>query len=324
MRIINNVERIGKIMSKYMTVLIVGVSIYSFVQPKTFMWVVPNMNTILQIMMFSVGVTISLEQFKLVLERPKDVFVGALGQFTIMPLVAFLVAKLLNLPPEITIGLILVGSCPGGVSSNVMSFIAKGDVALSVSLTTVSTLIAPIATPILTLMLAGNYIDVSASSMFMSIIKVVLVPIIAGILCNRYLPKISEVTEKCIPMISSISLMCLVGGVTSNSIDNLKTTGVLLFVAVIIHNVFGHLLGYILAAKFGMDEEKRRVVSLEVGMQNTGLATTLAVNHFSLLVALPAAIAGTWQTIFSVVLANYWAKKIDDLNTEVVGQGNSY
>ena len=317
MGVLNNVERLGKIMSKYMTILIIGALVYSFIQPKTFLWVVPNMNTILQILMFSVGVTISIDQFKLVLERPKDVFIGALGQFTIMPIVAFLICKLMNLPPEISIGVILVGCCPGGISSNVMSFIAKGDVALSVSLTTVSTLIAPIVTPALTLILAGSYIDVSLYSMFLSIIKIVLIPIIVGILCNKYLPKVSEVTEKCIPMLSSLSLMCLVAGVTSNSLDNLKTTGVLLFIAVIIHNVFGHLLGYILAYKFGMDEEKRRVVSLEVGMQNTGLATTLAVSHFSLLAALPAAISGTWQTIFSAVLANYWSKKSEEKEIEL-------
>ena len=129
MGVLNNVERLGKIMSKYMIILIIGALVYSFIQPKTFLWVVPNMNTILQILMFSVGVTISIDQFKLVLERPKDVFIGALGQFTIMPIVAFLICKLMNLPPEISIGVILVGCCPGGISSNVMSFIAKGDVA---------------------------------------------------------------------------------------------------------------------------------------------------------------------------------------------------
>ena len=312
MKLINNIEKIGKLMSKYMTILIVGIAIYSFVVPSTFTWVTPNMNTILQIMMFGVGVTISIEQFKLVLERPKDVFIGAIGQFAIMPLVEYAVCKLLNLPPEVSIGLILVGSCPGGVSSNMMSFIARGDVALSVSLITVSTLIAPIATPILTLILAGSYIEVSLSAMFLSIIKVVLIPIIAGVLCNKYLPIVSEISEKCIPMLSSIALICLVAGVISTSIDNIKTTGLSLFVAVLIHNVFGHLLGYILAKTFGMDEEKRRVVSLEVGMQNTGLATTLAINHYSVLAALPAAIAGTWQTIFSAILANYWAEKSKD------------
>ncbi|WP_122638645.1 bile acid:sodium symporter family protein [Romboutsia sp. Marseille-P6047] len=239
-----------------------------------------------------------------------------------MPFVEYLICKLLNLPQDICIGLILVGSCAGGISSNMMSFIEKGDVALSVSLTTVSTLIALIATPIITLALAGSYIDVSVLSMFLSIVKVVLVPIIAGGICNKYLPRVSNEVEKCIPMqcipmLSSAALMCLVGGVTGNSIDNLKSTGILLFTAVIVHNVFGHFLGYLLAAKFGMGEEKRRVVSLEVGMQNTGLATTLAVNHFSLIVALPAAIAGTWQTIFAVILSKYWASKSKKKDTEL-------
>ncbi|MGL5348908.1 MAG: bile acid:sodium symporter family protein [Peptostreptococcaceae bacterium] len=306
MRVLN---KISNVVSKNMTILIVLIGVYSFFIPTTFAWVQPKMSNILSIMMFGVGMTISIEQFKFVLERPKDIFIGAIGQYTIMPLVAYTLSRTLNLSPELTLGLILVGCCPGGISSNIMTFISKGDVALSVSLTTVSTLLAPIATPIITLLLANSQIEISINSMFISIIKTVIVPIILAIICNKVLPKVSEIMVKVLPLLSSILLMLLVSGSISASIDSIKTSGLLVLIAVMIHHTIGLGLGYFLGYKCGFTEEKRRAVCLEVGMQNSGLAITLGFAHFSPVVAMVGALSGPFQTVISAILGNYWSSK---------------
>lgn len=302
-------DKISNLVSKNMTILIVLIGVYSFFVPTTFSWVQPKMGNILSIMMFGVGMTISIEQFKFVLERPKDIFIGAIGQYTIMPIIAFSLSRILNLSPELTLGLILVGCCPGGISSNIMTFISKGDVALSVSLTTVSTLLAPIATPIITLLLANSQIEISIYAMFISIIKTVILPIILAIVCSKIIPKISEVMIKVLPLLSSILLMLLVSGSISASIDSIKTSGLLVLIAVMIHHTIGLMLGYFLGYKSGFSEEKRRAVCLEVGMQNSGLAITLGFAHFSPVVAMVGALSGPFQTVISAILGNYWSSK---------------
>lgn len=301
------IEKISNLVSKNMTILMILIGAYSFFVPTTFAWAQPKMGTILSIMMFGVGMTISIEQFKFVLERPKDIFIGAIGQYTIMPIVAFILARLLNLSSELTLGLILVGCCPGGISSNVMTFISKGNVALSVSLTTVSTLLAPIATPIITLILAKSQIEISILSMFISIIKTVIVPIVLALLCNRLLPKLSEVMVKILPLLSSVLLMLLIAGSISASIDSIMTSGLIVLIAVAIHHTIGLALGYFLGYRAGFDEVKRRAVCLEVGMQNSGLAITLAFAHFTPVVAMVGAISGPFQTVLSAMIGNYWS-----------------
>lgn len=306
------IEKLGDLVSKYMAVLIVLMVGYCFIKPETFSWAMPKMGTLLTIMMFGVGMTIKAEQFKLVLERPKDVFIGAIGQFTIMPMVAYLLSRLLNLSPELTLGLILVGCCPGGISSNVMTFIAKGDVALSVSLTTVSTLIAPIATPIITLILSNSQIEVAAGNMFISIIKTVIMPIVVAVIITKFLPKVSEIMNKILPLLSSILLMLLVAGSISGNINNLKSSGLIIFLAVLLHHTIGHILGYYLAYKCGCNKTKRRAICLEVGMQNSGLANTLATAHFTPVVSVAAAISGPLQTVLDAILANYWSNRSEE------------
>ena len=316
------IEKISNLVSKNMTILILLIGVYSFFVPTTFAWAQPKMSIILSIMMFGVGMTISVEQFKFVLERPKDIFIGAIGQYTIMPFIAFILARLLNLSPELTLGLILVGCCPGGISSNVMTFISKGDIALSVSLTTVSTLLAPIATPIITLILAKSQIEVSIFAMFISIIKTVIVPIILALVCSKLLPKLSDFMVKILPLLSSILLMLLVAGSISASIDSIMTSGFIVLIAVAIHHTIGLCLGYFLGYKCGFDEVKRRAVCLEVGMQNSGLAITLAFAHFSPVVAMVGALSGPFQTVLSAMLGNYWnnhdPKKVESI--EVVSE----
>ena len=318
----NFIEKIGKIVSKNLTILVILVAVYCFFIPSTFQWVTPNMGRILSIMMFGVGMTIKRDQFKLVLERPRDVFIGAFCQFIIMPLVAFIISKIFNLSPELSLGLILVGTCPGGVSSNIMSFLAKGDVALSVSLTTMSTILAPILTPVITLILAKSYIEISIISMFISIIKTIIIPILLATLCSKLFPKINEFMNKLLPLLSSILLMMLVSGSISGSVESIKTSGIIMFLAVIIHHGIGFLLGYIIAGRCKMNENKKRVISLEVGMQNSGLATTLAFDHFTPVVSVAAALSGPLQTIFSAILANYWANKELNKDTDNINEDN--
>lgn len=259
--------------------------------------------------MFGMGMTLRLEDFRLVLTRPMDVFSGSLAQFTVMPLLAFIVSKLLNLPTELAVGLILVGCCPGGASSNVMAFMAKGDVALSVTLTSISTLLAPFLTPVLTLALGGTSIEVSLSAMFTSILQVVLVPIVLGLLCNRFLPRVVEEGTKLVPLLSTVCLVLIIGSIVGKNVDSLLSSGLLILVAVIIHNTCGYFLGYLVAKKVGLEEAKRRTMAIEVGLQNGGLATSLAMTHFTPMTAIPGVVSSTYHAVSGALLANYWSNK---------------
>ena len=307
--IMKTLEKLSNFAGKYMAFIVLAFAGLSVFRSTTFEFAAPHINTWLGIIMFGMGMTLRLEDFKLVLTRPKDVLSGTLAQFTVMPLVAFFISKLLNLPTEIAVGLILVGCCPGGASSNVMSFMAKGDVALSVTLTSISTLLAPFLTPALTLLLGGSTIEVSLSSMFMSILKVVLVPIVLGLVCNRFLPRVVEEGTKLVPLLSTVCLVLIIGSIVGKNVDSLLSSGLLVLVAVMIHNTIGYLLGYLVAKKVGLEEAKRRTIAIEVGLQNGGLATSLAMTHFSPMTAIPGVVSSTYHAISGALLANYWSTK---------------
>lgn len=301
--------KLSNFASKNMAYLVMGVLAISLLRPTTFLFAAPQINNLLGVIMFSMGITLKPEDFKLILTRPKDVILGCLSQFTIMPILAFIVSRLLNLPPDLSVGLILVGCCPGGTSSNVMAYIAKGDVALSVTLTSVATLMAPFLTPALTLFLGGTMISVSMSSMFVSILKVVLLPIVLGLLFNRFLPKLVDEFTKIVPLISITCLCCIVGPIVGKNVNQLLTSGWLILIAVIIHNSVGYLMGYFIASKIGLEEAKKRTMSIEVGLQNAGLATSLSMSHFTPLTAVPGAVASVYHSISGALLANYWSNK---------------
>ncbi|MGL6120303.1 MAG: bile acid:sodium symporter family protein, partial [Fusobacteriaceae bacterium] len=262
------------------------------------------------ISMFGMGMTLTEKDFEVVIKNYKDVIIGFLAQFTIMPFVAFGIAKLLNLPPELAIGLILIGSCPGGVTSNVLTYLAKGDVPLSLSMTSVSTLMAPIMTPILTFLLAGAWIKVSIYGMFLSIVQVILVPVIAGILARHVFKKfVTTVGVKISPFISAISVIIIAGAVVSSKSSTILENGFIILIAIIIHNLLGYSLGYFVANKFGMSQKKCRTVSIEVGVQNSGLATTLAMVHFTPVTAVAGVVGVVWHIFSGAILANYWNTK---------------
>ncbi|MGL5329447.1 MAG: bile acid:sodium symporter family protein [Peptostreptococcaceae bacterium] len=301
--------KLSNFASKYMALIVLLAAGIALVKPMTFEFAVPHVNTCLGVIMFGMGMTLKVEDFKLVLTRPKDVLSGSLAQFTVMPLLAFIISKVLNLPTELAVGLILVGCCPGGASSNVMAYMAKGDVALSVTLTSISTLLAPFLTPILTLVLGGQSIDVSLSAMFLSIIQVVLVPIILGLIFNKLLNNLVEECTKLIPLLSTICLVLIIGSIVGKNVESLLSSGALILLAVVIHNSCGYVIGYLVAKKIGLDEQKRRTMAIEVGLQNGGLATSLSMMHFSPMTAIPGVVSSTYHAVSGAILANYWSNK---------------
>ena len=260
--------------------------------------------------MFGMGMTLRFADFKLVLQRPRDVFIGTVAQFGIMPFLAWVLAQAFSLPPELAAGVILVGTCPGGTSSNVMTYLARGDVALSVSMTMASTILAPIMTPLLTLWLAGQWIDIPAGKMMISIAQVVIAPILLGLVINHFFERPVQKAVKVLPLISVTAIVLIVGGVVSANASRIIETGALIMVVVMCHNLFGYTLGFLVAKALHMDMAKVKAVSIEVGMQNSGLATSLALLHFGAAAAIPGALFSVWHNISGSLAANYLSSRM--------------
>ena len=231
-----------------------------------------------------------------------------LAQFTIMPILAYALANLFNLPAEIAAGVILVGTCPGGTASNVMTYLAKGDLALSVSVTMASTILAPIITPLLTLLLAGAWVDVSLPAMIFSIVQIVVAPIVLGIVVNRLFTDFVKRVVKILPLISIIAILLILGSVVGVNSERILETGTVIIAVVVLHNLLGYALGFGTAKIFGMTPDKVKAITIEVGMQNSGLAASLAMVHFGAAAAIPGAIFAVWHNISGSIVANYMAK----------------
>ena len=308
-------KQISNFFGKYMAIIVLIVAAVSLFFPKTVSFIKTSyVNYLLMIVMFGMGLTLKLEDFKVVFTRPKDIIIGAIAQFTIMPLLAFLLSIAFKLPPELAVGVILVGTCPGGTSSNVMTYLAKGDVALSVGMTSVSTILAPFVTPLLTLLYAGQKVDVNAVSMFISIVQVVILPIALGFIINKFFYKFTNSVKEILPLISVLAIVAIVAAVVSANSQRLMQVGYLVIIVVVLHNSLGYLLGYILAKLFRLNNAKCKAVSIEVGMQNSGLATSLAAAHFAsmALATVPGAIFSVWHNISGSIVANIMASKIKD------------
>ncbi|MCI6159315.1 MAG: bile acid:sodium symporter family protein [Selenomonadaceae bacterium] len=309
-------EKLSGFVSKYMAVFVILIAAIALFQPWTFKWAAPQIAILLGVVMFGMGTTLRLRDFRLVFQRPKDVFVGALAQFTIMPGLAWLLAKGFGLPPELAAGVILVGTCPGGTSSNVMTYLARGDVALSVSMTMTTTILAPVVTPLLTWWLAGAWVDISLSAMMLSIVKVVIVPIVGGILVNSLFGEFVQKYVKLLPLLSVVAIVLIVGGVVSVSSQRIMETGALIMGVVVLHNLLGYALGFGIAKALRMDMAKVKAISIEVGMQNSGLATSLAMMHFGAAAAIPGAIFSVWHNISGSLAANYLARRMTKAEEE--------
>lgn len=260
----------------------------------------------LGIIMFAMGVTLTIPDFALVAKRPLPVLLGVISQYVIMPAIALGLIVAFQLPAELAIGVILVGCAPGGTSSNVITYLSKGDVALSVTMTSVSTLLAPIFTPILTLWLAGRLMPVEVDAMALSIVQMVLIPIIAGLIVRWLLRKWIDTVLPVLPWISVLGIAYVVVAVVSGSADKIVEAGLLVLLVVVLHNGLGYLLGYFASRIFRYPERIARTTAVEVGMQNSGLAATLAAAHFSPVAALPAAVFSVWHNISGGLLAVFF------------------
>ena len=263
---------------------------------------------LLGIVMLGMGLTIDPKDFKIIFQAPRSVIVGVILQYTIMPLSAFLIVKLFQLPPEIAIGVILVGCCPGGTSSNVMSYLANANVALSVAITSVSTLLAPFLTPALIYLFAHEWLQVSFISMFWSVVQVILIPIIIGFVLQKVFKKFADTTATALPIVSVVAISLILASVVGSSKAQILATGLLIFAVVILHNLIGYVLGYTFAKILKLDRPDKKAVSIEVGMQNSGLAVSLATVHFNPLSAVPGAVFSLIHNITGPILAKYWNK----------------
>lgn len=306
MRILENLSSFA---GKYFAFLVMIAAVLAYLFPSSFVVFGSYVMILLGIVMFGMGLTLKPIDFKIVFTNPLPVIIGIITQFTIMPLVALALAYLLKLPPELAAGLVLLGSVPGGTASNVMVYLAKGNVALSVAMTSLSTMMAPIMTPLLLYFLAGQWLPVNPSALFMSILQVIIIPIILGLIVQRFFPIIVEKGISVVPLISVFAILIIVSAVTAANAGNVATAGVLVFIAVFLHNGFGLLLGYIVASLMGLSENDRRAISIEVGMQNSALGVTLATAHFSPLAALPSVWGAIWHNISGPILATFWANK---------------
>jgi BASS family bile acid:Na+ symporter len=265
---------------------------------------------LIQVIMFGMGTTLGPADFARVFKMPKAVLVGIVLQFTVMPLLGYSLAILFRFPPELAAGMILVGAAPGGVASNVITYLARGNVALSVTMTACSTMVSPIMTPLLMSLLAGAIVPVKAFSMFESILWMIVIPIVGGLIANeilKWLKLRGAWVDQALSLVSMVGISAVIAIIVADSRDALLEVGPWLIMAAILHNSLGYLLGYWGAALCKMDESVRRTVAIEVGMQNCGMATGLAIKVLnSAQIALPAAIFGPWMSISGALLAAWW------------------
>lgn len=272
------------------------------------LWVI---NPMLGLIMFGMGMTLSPQDFRIVFSRPKDVIIGCAAQFTVMPLLAWVLSWLFDLPPELALGVILVGCCPGGTASNVITYLAKGDLALSVGMTATSTVLAPLMTPLLTWLMAGKFVDVDTVAMLMSIVYVVIGPVAAGFLIQRYMPRFTRWAVAYLPAFSSLMIALLVAIIVGHNAGQLLKGGMVVVLVVILHNIGGFTLGYVLGRLLGLSDDKRKAISIEVGMQNSGLASSLATIHFAAypMAVVPGAIFSVWHNVCGAFVAKLFASR---------------
>ncbi len=307
-------EKVSNFVGKYMAIIVLAIAALALFVPPSLNWIKTSwVNTLLMIVMFGMGLTLKPNDFVVVFKRPKDIIIGCLAQFLIMPSLAFLLGKSFGLEEALLVGVVLVGTCPGGTSSNVMTYLSKGDVALSVGMTSVSTLLAPILTPAITYLLLKQTVSVNVMSMFMSIIKVVIVPIALGFIINKLFEKTTQKVVKVLPLVSVVAIVMIVASVVAANSAKILSTGLIVFVVVILHNLLGYACGFGVAKVLKLPLSKAKAISIEVGMQNSGLATSLAGTAFSSLAmaTVPGAVFSVWHNISGAILANIFSNLKD-------------
>ena len=303
-------KRFCKLISDYMGVLVLAAAVVAMVVPSAFSGVKPTViNPLLGIIMFGMGMALRPEDFRIVFSRPKDVIIGCMAQFTIMPLLAFALSRLFSLDEALAVGVVLVGCCPGGTASNVITYLAKGDLALSVGMTATSTVLAPLLTPLLVWLLAGKTVDVDVAGMLLSILWVVILPIVAGLIVKWLWPKFTDKATAYLPALSSLAIAFIVLIVISANASKLLLGGMVIVGVVILHNLCGLGLGWLIGRLLRLPAAKRKAISIEVGMQNSGLASSLATLHFAAypMATIPGAIFSVWHNISGAIVARLYA-----------------
>ena len=292
-----------------MGALVLAAALLALIYPGLLKQIQPSViNYLLGVVMFGMGLTLNLQDFKIVFIRPKDVLLGCLAQFTVMPLLAWGLVRLFALDEALALGVVLVGCCPGGTASNVITYLAKGDLALSVGMTAASTVLAPVLTPLLIWLLAGTMVDVHTSAMLLSIVYIVILPIVCGLICQRFLSKMTQRVTPYLPAFSSIAVALTVGIVVAHNANRLMTAGWLVVLIVMLHNLLGLGIGYLVGRLLRLQRPKCVALSIEVGMQNSGLATSLAVMHFAAfpLATIPGAVFSVWHNISGAIMARIY------------------
>lgn len=305
---------LNSIITNYFTFWIIIFSAIAYFYPAYFADLRTLIVPTLGIIMFGMGVTLTTDDFKRVFLRPLDVGVGVVTQYTVMPFIGFLLAKIFGLDPLLAAGVVLVGSCPGGTSSNVITYLAKADVAFSVTMTSVSTILSPIMIPFLMYTYAGEWIDVPVQKLFLSTVQIILLPVGLGLLIRTLIKDRIKYVLPILPSVSSAAIIFIVAVIVAANSASIATVGLLVAVIAIIHNTFGFFIGYRVARLFGMDVNRARAVSIEIGMQNSGLAVALANTYFGALAALPGAIFSVWMNISGSALAWWWRRSSNKNN----------
>ena len=305
------IEKISEFFGKYMALIVLAVAALALFVPQSSLWIDTSwINYLLMVVMFGMGLTMKPRDFALVFKRPKDILAGTAAQFIIMPALAFGLSKLFQLDPALTAGVVLVGTCPGGTSSNVITYLSKGDVALSVGMTSVNTLLAPLLTPAITWLLLQTTVRVDVWAMFWSIIQVIIIPVALGFVINRFFGKFTEKAVAVLPSVSTVAICLIIAAVVSHNAEKIYTSGVLVFAVVILHNLLGYAGGFGLGKLLKMPPEKVKALSIEVGMQNSGLATSLAGTAFSglAMATVPGAVFSVWHNISGAILAGFYRR----------------
>lgn len=302
-------RRLSVVLTRFMGVIIIAFSALALWQPWIFSWVAPHISTMLGIIMLGMGMTLHWQDFSHVLRHPRDLGLGLVVQFGCMPLLAFALCHVFALPPELAMGMILVGTAPGGTASNVLTFIARGDVAFSVAMTAAATLVSLLLPPPLTWLLGGVWVPVDMGGLFWSIVKIVLVPVLLGLLLHHFQRGLVDRLMPFLPLASALVITLVIAGIIAVNAQNILSAGPAIFAAVIAHNLLGLAVGWFAACRLRFAPPRRRALAIEIGTQNSGLATALALAHFTPAAAIAGALFSVWQNISGALLSNFWATR---------------
>ncbi|MGB2248910.1 MAG: bile acid:sodium symporter family protein [Alcanivorax sediminis] len=284
-------------------------SLLAWWQPQWLVGGKPAIVPLLMLIMFGMGLSLTWADFQGVLKRPALIGLGVVLQYALMPLLAFLIGSAMQLPTELLAGLVLVGACPGGTASNVIAYLARANVALSVAITFASTLVAVVATPLLTWLYLGERIAVPVSGMLLSLVQIVVVPVVLGCLLNTFLQRQLTPIRELFPLVSVAAIVLVIGIIVALNAGRISEAGLLVVIAVMLHNGLGLLSGYSIARLLRHDTVTARTLAIEVGMQNSGLGVALAIKHFTPLAALPGALFSVWHNLSGSLLATVWHKQ---------------